>query len=660
MKINGIVLAAGFGKRLMPLTGLLPKPLLPVCGKPMLDLALDAVCGAGAKRIAVNTHHLAPLIEAHLKASRFNACAELFHEPEILGTGGPLVNAKRLLSDCDAFLLHNGDILSDFDLKALLKAHLESGTIATMAVLDGPENRLLVSDGKVIDILGRLGAKAPEGAKTLTYAGIAAFSPKIFEFLPEKPVFCSIIDAILKAMAQNPGCVSAFAPPKPFWSDIGSFEQYFSAHEALLTKGIEGRRILDGRKGPHLFATGCEVAKGAKLSGFISASGNCRIEEGASVCNCILLEGAKLSRGERRRNEIIGANGFSAHRDQPALASLKILAALGDGWQATSLVEQGSDRRFYRIRTPGKASKALMVSSPSDQDFQRFLSLGAFFHENRLFTPEIYASDAAEFSVLMEDLGDDTLYDQLATGDEPESLYGKVVDALASFQARGTEAIERASFPIRVFDRDYLRWESSYFMENFIKGLCRLQVCDAEMEAVSAELDALAAKAFALPRTLMHRDFQSQNILLPGGSPRFVDFQGARLGPYAYDIASLVKDPYAMLPKAFREKLLVRHHRSLTALSKPLSSLSYERYREDFRLCALQRNMQALGAYGFLSLKKRKLKYLLYAEPCLSLLKEGLEEGANDGFDSLRKLCNKAQAALSSGLEAAKAASGAV
>lgn len=650
MKINGIVLAAGFGKRLMPLTGHLPKPLLPVCGKTMLDTALEALTGAGAQRIAVNTHHLAPLVEQHVKAGRFKDAVSLFHEAEILGTGGPLVNAKMLLSDCDCFLLHNGDILSDFDLKALLKLHVETGSLATMATLEGPENRLLVSkDGKVLDILGRLGVKPPEGSKTLTYAGIAAFSPEIFRFLPERPVFCSIIDAILKAMAETPGRIAAFAPPKPFWSDIGSFEQYFKVHETLLNS--------TGR----VFGEGCKVAPGAKLSGFVAASANCIVESGASVCNCILLDGAKVNAGERRRNEAVGPD-FAVHRDHPALSALKILAPLKD-WQATSLVEQGSDRRFYRIREPGKPPRALMISSAADKDFQRFLDIGSFLWGNRLMTPELFSCEPSEYAVLMEDLGDDTLYDLIKADTAPErrgELYGKAVDALAEFQARGTEALQRTNFQIRLFDLEYLRWESDYFMENFIKGLCRLQPSPAMTESVTKELDALAACAFALPRTLMHRDFQSQNILLPCGTPRFVDFQGARLGPYVYDIASLTKDPYVMLPKELRDSLLERHHRRLTEQHKPLAGLSLERYKEDFRIASLQRNMQALGAYGFLSLKKRKLKYLAYAEPCLALLLEGLGDGTGDGFDSLRELCNMAKAALSSGINAANAMSGAV
>ena len=239
-------------------------------------------------------------------------------------------------------------------------------------------------------------------------------------------------------------------------------------------------------------------------------------------------------------------------------------------------------------------------------------------------------------------------------------LYGKVVDALAEFQAHGTIALERGDIQIRLFDREYLRWESNYFIDNFIKGLCRIPANDADIEKVSRELDELADQTFALPRTLMHRDFQSQNILIPAGEPRFVDFQGARLGPYTYDIASLVKDPYVMLPKGFRDELIRRHHEKLTAARHPLKTPSFDQYKADYLKASLQRNMQALGAYGFLSLKKRKLKYLAYARPCLELLSEGLQEAECSKLDSLRSLCIKAGEALSSGIEVAKASAGVV
>jgi aminoglycoside/choline kinase family phosphotransferase len=305
---------------------------------------------------------------------------------------------------------------------------------------------------------------------------------------------------------------------------------------------------------------------------------------------------------------VIGPD-FSVHRDQPELAKLKILERLPSGWSASGLVEQGSSRRFYHIRMPDGSSQALMTSSKEDQDFQRFLDIGDFFAKAELRTPRLFARVPEEYAVLMEVLGDDTLYDLVKAArnrSEVLDLYEKVVDALADFQTRGTALLDEGGLELRVFDGAYLRWESAYFMEHFVAGLCRLSPDPAARRAVDAELDALAERALAMPRSLMHRDFQSQNILLPDEEPRFVDFQGARLGPYVYDIASLLKDPYVSLPRDLRDSLRARHFEALKSSGWLPGRVDFRSYLADYNRASLQRNMQALGAYGFLSLKSAR------------------------------------------------------
>lgn len=154
MTVPAIVLAAGFGSRLSPLTELHPKPVLPIAGVPMLSRILANLREAGVGRIAVNTHHLREQVERCIAESGFAESVTLFHEPEILGTGGPLVNAKSLLSAGDCFLLHNSDVIHDFDLKRMIREHLESGAMVTMALINGPENRVLVKNGEVLSIVG--------------------------------------------------------------------------------------------------------------------------------------------------------------------------------------------------------------------------------------------------------------------------------------------------------------------------------------------------------------------------------------------------------------------------------------------------------------------------------------------------------------------------
>ncbi|MCX6985177.1 MAG: sugar phosphate nucleotidyltransferase [Lentisphaerae bacterium] len=175
-KVNAIILAAGIGTRLRPVTDFIPKPLMPVGGVPLLESIIVKMKQAGIAKIAVNTHHLADRIESFIRNSPYSGFVELFQEKEILGTGGPLVNARALLSESEYFVLYNGDILSDLDMGKVVESHVASGKLATLVTIHGPENRVLVSpdsknSGTIIDILGKLEKSCPSGS-IMTYAGI--------------------------------------------------------------------------------------------------------------------------------------------------------------------------------------------------------------------------------------------------------------------------------------------------------------------------------------------------------------------------------------------------------------------------------------------------------------------------------------------------------
>jgi NDP-sugar pyrophosphorylase family protein len=133
--INIFVPAAGIGERLQPITFHIPKPLLPVLGKPVLQHVLEKISTLPVNKIAVNIHHKKELIEGWIKHRAFNEKITLFPEEKILGTGGALKNAEGFLNE-GTFLVHNSDILSDIGLEKLLEHHLKSDNLATLAVHD--------------------------------------------------------------------------------------------------------------------------------------------------------------------------------------------------------------------------------------------------------------------------------------------------------------------------------------------------------------------------------------------------------------------------------------------------------------------------------------------------------------------------------------------
>lgn len=628
MKIHAIVLAAGYGSRLAPLTEEHPKPVLPIAGAPMLNRILKRLKETGIDRIAVNMHHLKEQVEQCVAESGFADSVTLFDEPEILGTGGPLVNAKALLSDCDCFLLHNSDIVHDFDLNRMIREHRDSGAAVTMAMIEGPENRVLVENGAIRSIVNRPCVEPSADSKLMTYACVTIFSRDFFECLPETPCNCSLVDGWVKAIETGKKVRAFFPDPGYFWTDIGSFQQYFDVHARLLGNTV--------RRGAN-----CTVDPSAVFGGFVSIGDNVTVEPGAQLTNCIVLDNAVVPAGYHAW-EVITERG-PVHRETRFVSMLPFVKDLPRDWSISSLEEQGSDRKFLRFKRPGKPSRILMISNANDKDYERFVMLGKFFNRHKLFTPELCEHDPATCTVLMEDLGDRTIC-RIARGRETEhlDLYRKIVRALAEFQVRGTAALDADSQEIRVFTRPMLLWESNYCRENFFRRLCGIELSPEQNACLDRELLTIAQENERSPYLLIHRDFQSQNILLHNGEIRFVDYQGARLAPYAYDLAALLKDPYMDIPSAMRDELCAEYRQALAELDYPVAE---EEFRRHYTLASLQRNMQALGAYGFLSLTKGKMRYLDYAAPGLELLIDGLENSPI-AFTLLKELCAEARKVL--------------
>jgi aminoglycoside/choline kinase family phosphotransferase len=282
----------------------------------------------------------------------------------------------------------------------------------------------------------------------------------------------------------------------------------------------------------------------------------------------------------------------------------------------------------------------MMHSSEMDDDFQRYVDIGRFLAGLKLQTPEIFNADTKEYCVLMEDLGNDTLYKIIesgVSGTEIERLYKKAVNSLVEFQTKAAHAWQDSGIEVRLFNLDYLRWETSYFQKNFLENYCG--ILNNEIEGLNAELDALAECVFNHPRIFMHRDFQSQNILVFNDDIRFVDFQGARIGPLAYDIMSLLNDPYVNISSDLKDRLIERYFKLLSERQISVDNPEFLSVT-----AGLQRNMQALGAYTFLALKKGKKDYLRFIPRGLECLLEGLGDfdrlsGVGFSLDNLSNIC---------------------
>lgn len=278
----------------------------------------------------------------------------------------------------------------------------------------------------------------------------------------------------------------------------------------------------------------------------------------------------------------------------------------------------GSRRLYWRLRQ-GLRSVIVLQSPSDDADFGRFLRITQFYRLVRFPVPMVYCIDDAAQQVVLEDLGDRRLYDlavtariQHAGAGEPASLieaYRRAVDLLIELQTR-CQALHQECPDIRsrLFDREQLLWETSYFRVQYLEG--HRQIAPEATARLQPLFDSLAAQVDAQPKAVMHRDYQSQNLMAASdGALHVIDYQGSRLGSIFYDLASLLLDPYIGLDDACIEELLRYYH------AKSLHSESFASMRSAFLLAGMQRVMQALGAYCFLSRVKGLIAFSQHIAP---------------------------------------------
>lgn len=285
-------------------------------------------------------------------------------------------------------------------------------------------------------------------------------------------------------------------------------------------------------------------------------------------------------------------------------------------WTISPAGQAGSSRVFVRIsETAGKKrSFILVVWDSKDEDWRRFLAIPREVSSQVSFLPEIYASDTDLGLILEEDLGCRTLNSAVSGKGAGKTAiidaYCRVLFALCAWQS--LDAKTSPAVAARTMDAGTFLGETDYFARHCIVAFCG---CGKMLgDAWEKERRALAHAAASLPTTFIHRDFQSENILLTGTGVRFVDFQGARLGPPAYDVASLLYDPYVDFLSTRLTTRLFEYYRSL--------ALRVKVGQHDFDICAAQRLMQACGAYGNLSINKGKTRYREFMPVALERLAE--------------------------------------
>lgn len=227
--MRAMVLAAGLGSRLRPLTDDRPKALVEVAGRTMLEIALRRLQAFGVRDVVVNTHHFAEKVEGFLRAhANFGMRIEISREEELLDTGGGLKKAAWFFQQeaDEPFLLHNVDVISTIDLSEMVRRHTQSGALATLAVMDRASSRLLLFDDAGALSGRQLGADGARelvrpavDARARAFCGVHVISPRIFGLLSEEGAF-PIVPAYLRLAAQGER-IAAFNAEPAYWRDLG-------------------------------------------------------------------------------------------------------------------------------------------------------------------------------------------------------------------------------------------------------------------------------------------------------------------------------------------------------------------------------------------------------------------------------------------------------
>lgn len=301
---------------------------------------------------------------------------------------------------------------------------------------------------------------------------------------------------------------------------------------------------------------------------------------------------------------------------------------------------RGSDRTFFRARWHQEGSAILISYDPKRVENSYYAEIAEFLRTIGVSVPQLIRHDPTSCLIAMEDLGDTDLW---SLRKEPweirRTLYLKTLATackLHSFPER-----DFPSNRVRImegFSSDLYRWERDYFKEHFVKAFCGVELETSFEQELEAELSRLAERLLRTMRCLVHRDLQSQNIMIRDGEPFLLDFQGMRFGTPFYDLASLLCDPYVSFSDRERGELLSHYYRIRNW------DLDWDNFQKAFWEASAQRLMQALGAYGFLGLKKALKAYLRHIPSGLCNL--SLATSQVPTLSRLRELCSNCQRAI--------------
>jgi aminoglycoside/choline kinase family phosphotransferase/dTDP-glucose pyrophosphorylase len=566
--MKALILAAGFGTRLLPFTKNTPKALFPVAGRPLLHIIISSLQNAGCKAVIINTHHLYKKIDSYLLQQKYAIPVITRYEPEILGTGGAMKNVADFWDD-HPFMVINSDIFTDIDLKKVYDFHLNHGHPVTLVLHDDPHfNTVPVNKNGFITefhdstplpshLVSVSNIYRPGETEKLTFTGIQVLDPQVLELIPDN-IFSSSIDSYRQLISENKK-VCAFIAKEYQWKDIGSPERY--------------NQVVFEQMAPEAFK-----------------------------------------------------HAFSGWPDK------KIFRA--------KLKGDGSDRNWFRLISGNRSlvmADHKIRKNPSTCEVDSFVAIGRHLHDKDVPVPKIYLHDTFSGLVFMEDLGDVNLQTLVLNTQNPEeiiSYYQSVIGLLGKLSVTGAKGFDPVwTYQTSHYNQDLiLEKECRYFVDAFLREYIGMNIFFKDLED---EFKTLADKALEFSvNGFMHRDMQSRNIMVKNNRFYFIDFQGGRLGPVQYDLASLLIDPYVELSPWVRNQLLDFSAKTLSSLL----NMDPDNFLTCYKYCSITRNLQILGAFAYLSRIKGKRYFEKYIPNAIKTLTHNLSVLKNREFPKIESI----------------------